>query len=128
MLHLFFATILLTFSSLTIPISLVTCERLLPRTGAAEAAKVPLVYHAYDYPVYVTPTPARYPSPPPPYATPPYVTPITPGDEVITLPGRSCLEPGASGTATFINLEGKLCTWTGIVGTNFGVNTVTSKK
>lgn len=36
----------------------------------------------------------------------------------------SCLNPGQNATATWKNALGQTCTWTGLVGANFGKNTV----
>ncbi|KAH7556401.1 hypothetical protein BM1_05835 [Bipolaris maydis] len=36
----------------------------------------------------------------------------------------SCLKVGATATATWTNAAGRTCRWTGIVGSNFGTNSV----
>ncbi|OAL49016.1 hypothetical protein IQ07DRAFT_654515 [Pyrenochaeta sp. DS3sAY3a] len=36
----------------------------------------------------------------------------------------SCLTPGATATATWTNSAGLTCRWTGVVGSNFGTNSV----
>jgi hypothetical protein len=36
----------------------------------------------------------------------------------------TCLKPGATATARWTNSAGKTCTWTGVVGSNFGTNSV----
>jgi hypothetical protein len=38
----------------------------------------------------------------------------------------TCLKVGAPATATWTNAAGKTCKWTGVVGTNFGTNSVNS--
>ena len=37
----------------------------------------------------------------------------------------TCLQVGATATATWKNAAGKTCKWTGVVGSNFGTNSVT---
>lgn len=37
----------------------------------------------------------------------------------------TCLKVGATATATWKNAAGKTCKWTGVVGSNFGTNSVT---
>lgn len=34
----------------------------------------------------------------------------------------TCVKVGGSATATWTNSEGKLCSWTGVVGSNFGTS------
>lgn len=48
------------------------------------------------------------------------------GSPVESLEKRSiaCLNVGATSTATWKNSAGKTCRWTGIVGSNFGTNSV----
>jgi hypothetical protein len=36
----------------------------------------------------------------------------------------TCLKVGAIATATWKNAAGKTCNWTGVVGSNFGTNSV----
>ncbi|ETS81030.1 hypothetical protein PFICI_06032 [Pestalotiopsis fici W106-1] len=38
----------------------------------------------------------------------------------------TCLKVGATATATWTNSAGKTCKWTGVVGSNFGTNSVNS--
>lgn len=38
----------------------------------------------------------------------------------------TCLKVGATATASWTNSAGKSCKWTGVVGSNFGTNTVNS--
>lgn len=37
----------------------------------------------------------------------------------------ACLKIGQTATATWKNAAGKTCRWTGVVGSNFGTNSVT---
>lgn len=52
---------------------------------------------------------------------------LTAASPVETLGKRavSCLKIGATATATWTNAAGKTCRWTGLVGSNFGTNSVT---
>ncbi|QRW00681.1 hypothetical protein RhiJN_28699 [Ceratobasidium sp. AG-Ba] len=43
---------------------------------------------------------------------------------VPSLAAIDCLKPGATATARWSNGAGKSCTWTGVVGSNFGTNAV----
>ncbi|KAJ4392965.1 hypothetical protein N0V93_002169 [Gnomoniopsis smithogilvyi] len=47
-----------------------------------------------------------------------------PGSPTSTLDKRSvtCLKVGASATATWTNADGQTCTYTGVVGSNYGTN------
>ena len=40
----------------------------------------------------------------------------------------TCLKAGATATARWTNVADENCTWTGTVGSNFGVNTVNGGK
>lgn len=46
----------------------------------------------------------------------------SPTPEILEKRAVSCLTVGATATARWTNSAGKACTWTGIVGSNFGPN------
>jgi hypothetical protein len=50
---------------------------------------------------------------------------LTVASPVIEKRSVTCLEVGSTATATWKNAAGKTCKWTGIVGSNFGTNSVT---